>query len=86
MQTTMHRPKVMAGQRCSYATRSMGPQRVGARPGFGNTNGFRAVRAQKRQRMGVTGRSGVNIVCEKVWLQLTTDAPAVVCDSSAAVV
>ena len=70
MQTTMHRTNVMAGQGCSYATRSMKAQRVGARPYFGNTNGFRAIKAQKRQRLGVTGRSGMNIVCEKVWLQV----------------
>ncbi|DBA90072.1 TPA: heat shock, variant 2 [Trebouxia sp. C0005] len=67
MQTTMHRSSVAPGQSCSYATRSMSASRLGGRVHLGTrTNGFRAVKAQKRQRLGATGRSGMNIVCEKV--------------------
>ena len=67
MQTTMHRSSVSPGQNCSYATRSMSAARLGGRVNLGaRTNGFRAVKAQKRQRLGATGRSGMNIVCEKV--------------------
>ena len=45
----------------------MSAHRLGARVSLRNhTNGFRAVRAQKRQRLGASNRSGLNIVCEKV--------------------
>lgn len=45
----------------------MSASRLGGRVNLGNRmNGFRAVKAQKRQRLGATGRSGMNIVCEKV--------------------
>ncbi|KAL0047480.1 hypothetical protein WJX82_004533 [Trebouxia sp. C0006] len=41
--------------------------RLGGRVNLGTrTNGFKAVKAQKRQHLGATGRSGMNIVCEKV--------------------
>lgn len=67
MQTTMHCSSVAPGQSCSYATRSMSAHRLGGRVNLGSrTNGFRAVRAQKRQRLGASNRSGLNIVCEKV--------------------
>ncbi|KAL0037641.1 hypothetical protein WJX77_005874 [Trebouxia sp. C0004] len=45
----------------------MSASRLGGRVKLGaRTNGFRAVKAQKRQHLGATGRSGMNIVCEKV--------------------
>ena len=46
----------------------MSAHRLGGRVNLGGrTNGYRAIKAQKRQRLGVTGRStGLNIVCEKV--------------------
>lgn len=67
MQTTMHRTSVTPGQSCSYATRSATSYRLGGRVNLtARTNGFRAVRAQKRQRLGASNRSGLNIVCEKV--------------------
>ena len=45
----------------------MSAHRLGGRVNPGSrTNGFRAVRAQKRQRLGASNRSGLNIVCEKV--------------------
>lgn len=63
----MHRTSVTPGQSCSYATRSGSAYRLGGRVNLSaRTNGFRAVRAQKRQRLGASHRSGMNIVCEKV--------------------
>ena len=69
MQTTMHRTSVTPGQSCNYATRTGSAYRLGGRVNLNvRTNGFRAVRAHKRQTLGASNRSGMNIVCEKVLL------------------
>lgn len=46
----------------------MSAHRLGGRVNLrSQTNGFRVVKAIKRQRLGASNRTGLNIVCEKVF-------------------